>query len=121
MKSKWYIFVLAMLVITAFNYNETNSFSEPSIKVSKVKLENDNVLCLQISIASNDYIDSLIVGLENFTDNSNTRIFVFNPNTKRASVNYYFYGDNFEKDFDISLKFKSSNNEFERTFNLKEI
>lgn len=121
MKSKWYIFVLVMLVITAFTYNETNSFSEPSIKVSKIELENENVLCLQISIASNDYIDSLIVEPQKFSDNSTSRIFVFNPNTKRASVNYYFYGNNSDEDFDIYLKFKCSSNEFERMINLKEI
>ena len=122
MKSKWYILIILMLIITAFTYKGKDILNNPSIKVTKVKLETNNVLCLQINIASINYIDSLIVEQSNQSENSNKKVFVFKPNTRRASVNFYFYGDENNK---LKISLKTSNNntftKFNKILNIKDI
>ena len=111
-----------MLIITAFNYDKTYSLSTPSIEVSKVVLEDNRVLCLQINIASIEYINSLIVEPKN-TKKNHKRVFVFDSNTKRATVYYYFNEiektDNLE--FSIKIKNNESKIDFERILKLTEI
>ncbi|MBN2892370.1 MAG: hypothetical protein JXL97_10920 [Bacteroidales bacterium] len=121
MKAKWHILLILMLTVTAFNYNNTYSFSAPSIKVSKIKIEKENVLCLQINISSIDYIESLIVESET-GEFKNKRVFVFEKKTRRASVTYYYYG-NYEDNLKFSLKFTDSlkNRDYEKILNINNI
>ena len=112
-----------VVLVTAFNYKDTYSLSTPSIKVSKVVLENNNVLCLQINITSIDYIDSLIIEPKNSIINTDKRVYIFDSKTKRATVFYYFYEEEMTNklEFNIKIKKDDSKSEYERVLKLTEI
>ncbi len=123
MKFKWYILLVFVLVITAFNYNKTYSFNNPSIKILKKATEKDSVLCLQINISSLEYLDSLIVE-STFEDNRiDKKIFVFDKKTRRASVNYFFLlVEKKEKiKFSLTTYNEQKDNYYEKIININEI
>lgn len=112
-----------MLTITAFNYKTTYSLSTPSIRVSKVSTEKENVLCLQINISSLNYIDSLIVEPKNDNSKESKKVFVFKENTRRASVTYFLHEGLTSDDFKFSLIMRDDGKKlgFEKNLNINNI
>ena len=76
------------MIITAFTYGTNYSILNPSIKTDQ-KIIDNKVLCLNIHLISLDYIDSLVVNSYS-GEKKYSQVFVFNPNSKRISVECFF-------------------------------
>ncbi len=90
MRYKSYILLSVLLLITAFKYGREYNFSGTSLTIIEKKFDKNNVLCLNVSLISKDYIDSLkIISIEQ----KKQEVFTFNPQTKRTTVEYYVKTD----------------------------
>lgn len=88
MKHRLYIILISLGIITVFTYGTNYTISNPSVKTTQ-KIINKEVLCLNISLISIDYIDSLVVK-NTLAKNKKSQVFVFNPNTRRISVECFY-------------------------------
>ncbi len=88
MKLRLYIIILSLVLITAFTYGTDYTISSPSIKTTQKMIEN-NILCVNISLISIDYIDSLVVN-RIISGKERSQKFIFNPQTKRIFVKCYY-------------------------------
>lgn len=88
MKLRLYIIILSLLILTAFTYGTNYSILNPSVKTSQKKIDK-NVLCLNISLVSVDYIDSLIVS-DISSGKIISKVFIFTPKTRRISVECFY-------------------------------
>ena len=80
--------MISLVVITVFTYGTNYTIFSPSIKTTQ-KIINKEVLCLNISLISIDYIDSLVV--KNTLDkNKKPQVFVLNQNTRRISIECFY-------------------------------
>lgn len=88
MKLRLYIIILGLLILTVFTYGTNYSILNPSVKTSQKKINKD-VLCLNISLVSIDYIDSLKVS-DMSTGKIISKVFIFTPKTRRISVECFY-------------------------------
>lgn len=79
------IFVFALLSITIFGYTQNTEDDGVIIEVSRMK-NDDNIFCLQITLNSINYIDSL--GIQMNTENPE-KIVKFDKQTRKATIEYY--------------------------------
>lgn len=115
MKLRLYIIILSLLILTAFTYGTNYTILNPSLKTSQKKIDK-NVLCLNISLVSIEYIDSLIVS-DMTSGKIISQVFIFTPKTRKISVEC-FYNFSEVKNRDLNFYIYKSGKEYKYTGSL---
>ena len=110
MKSRiYYILIVIFLSVAALNLTLNNNSINSSLHLSKVKLNNNNVLYIKINVISFYYIDSVTV--QQIGENNETT-FKITSKTKKASLDYFIKKDEIVGDKFVVKIF--SNGKFEK-------
>lgn len=112
MKINRLIILILFVGLTGFNLGTTFDFHSPSITVSDQVIEQTNtgkVVILSLSLCSSENLESFSIkpdkaGLNNDSDLE----FIFNNNSKQASVNYYYSVPEDVKELKLNLSLKDA-------------
>lgn len=111
MKYNSLILLLIFVGLTAFNISDTFEMSNPSVKI--ISEESDitkagDVIIFSVKLCSADNLKSfsIIPSIKGENDDSELK-YIFNGNTKHATVNYYYVVPQNYKEYN-NLKFEFS-------------